>query len=238
VPPQSLFVSYARNHEDVVLWRALGRHTPGSYVEVGVGDPGAGSVGRAFADRGWQALTPGGTSTNESSEDLHFLAVSAPAAVPEALRGIDLRRSRPWVLVVAANSPTAARGAWEDDLRAAGYEFCLFDGVSRFYVAAEHADELRGALSHPACALDDFVSPDHLAALERAEDLLVQATHWRTLALTQWADALATLKEHEDDDAERDLLREEVRALQRTLSWRVTLPLRKVRPLVGWLRPR
>jgi hypothetical protein len=38
---------------------------------------------------------------------------------------------------------------------AAGYEFCLFDGVSRFYVAKEHVD-LKPALSYPACALDSF----------------------------------------------------------------------------------
>jgi hypothetical protein len=201
---------------------------------VGGEDPSEGSVGRAFADRGWRAVTPDGAATSGPHNDLHFLAVPATAAVPEMLRGID---PRPWVLVVT-DSATAGRPAWEDDLLAAGYEFCLFDGVSRFYLATEHADELRGVLSHPACALDDFVSADHQAALERAEDLLLQATHWRTLALTQWADALATLKEHEDDDEERERLREEVHALQRTLSWRVTLPLRKVRPLVGRLRPR
>ena len=38
---------------------------------------------------------------------------------------------------------------------AAGYTFTLFDGLSRFYVSAEHL-ELVAKLSYPACVLDDF----------------------------------------------------------------------------------
>jgi hypothetical protein len=51
------FVSYAHNHEDVVLARALcpSEHT-GFWIDVGAGDPVVGSVTAAFAERGWRGI--------------------------------------------------------------------------------------------------------------------------------------------------------------------------------------
>lgn len=50
------FVSYAPNHEDVMLWRALKDVPTGSYVDLGPPHPGSSSVTRAFYDRGWTGL--------------------------------------------------------------------------------------------------------------------------------------------------------------------------------------
>jgi FkbM family methyltransferase len=47
------FVSYARNCEDVVLWRALRDVVKGFYVDIGGGDPETASATRAFYERGW-----------------------------------------------------------------------------------------------------------------------------------------------------------------------------------------
>ncbi|MCZ2823785.1 MULTISPECIES: hypothetical protein [unclassified Modestobacter] len=255
--PETAFVSHARNHEDVVLWRALGHLPSGRYVEVSSRSTAEGSVGRAFADRGWHGLsldvTPedagraAGLDARMSAggwapgDDLHFVAVAAPGATSELLRGVDLQRLRPWVLVVELAQPEAAAERpedWEDDLRAAGYTACLFDGISRFYVAADRAAELGDALGHPACARDGFISRAHLSALELNQELVDQTTHWRTQALTRWADAVSLVEAREDGDDERELLRRQVLAFQQTLSWRVTRPLRAVRPLLGRVRVR
>ena len=49
-----MFVSYAQNMEDAMLWRAL-RHLPtGFYVDVGAQDPVFDSVSKAFYDAGWR----------------------------------------------------------------------------------------------------------------------------------------------------------------------------------------
>ena len=49
-----MFVSYAQNFEDAMLWRAL-RHLPsGFYVDVGAQDPVVDSVSKAFYDAGWR----------------------------------------------------------------------------------------------------------------------------------------------------------------------------------------
>ncbi len=51
-----IFVSYAQNFEDVMLWRALKHIENGFYIDVGAHDPEAGSVTKAFYDRGWHGI--------------------------------------------------------------------------------------------------------------------------------------------------------------------------------------
>ncbi|HEY9723236.1 MAG TPA: FkbM family methyltransferase [Oscillatoriaceae cyanobacterium] len=52
----TVFVSYAQNYEDVMLWRAL-KHVPrGFYLDVGAWSPDEDSITRAFYERGWRGL--------------------------------------------------------------------------------------------------------------------------------------------------------------------------------------
>ncbi|MEO8424935.1 MAG: FkbM family methyltransferase, partial [Actinomycetota bacterium] len=51
-----MFVSYAQNGEDIVLWRILQDVSAGRYVDVGAADPTESSVTRAFYDRGWSGI--------------------------------------------------------------------------------------------------------------------------------------------------------------------------------------
>jgi FkbM family methyltransferase len=51
-----MFVSYAQNFEDVMLWRALKHIQKGTYIDVGAHDPEIHSVTKAFYDRGWRGL--------------------------------------------------------------------------------------------------------------------------------------------------------------------------------------
>lgn len=54
--PRPVFVSYAQNFEDVMLWRALHHVERGFYIDIGAGDPDAESVTRAFYERGWRGV--------------------------------------------------------------------------------------------------------------------------------------------------------------------------------------
>ncbi len=51
-----MFVSYAQNFEDVMLWRALKHVERGFYVDIGANDPVVDSVSKAFYDRGWRGV--------------------------------------------------------------------------------------------------------------------------------------------------------------------------------------
>lgn len=181
-----------------------------------------------LTERGWS-----------ESDDIHFLLVDVEGAEGEVLRSIDLRRWRPWVLVIEATAPNSTESThseWEPGILAAGYEYCLFDGLSRYYVAEEHAAELGPKLRYPACVLDGYLTHSHDQALKLADQLLNETTHWRTVALTQWADVVGHMGL--TADAERKHLAEELDAMRQTLSWRVTRPLRGVRGLLDRARAR
>jgi FkbM family methyltransferase len=51
-----VFISYAQNFEDVILWRAFKELGTGFYVDVGAAHPDSDSVTRAFYDLGWHGI--------------------------------------------------------------------------------------------------------------------------------------------------------------------------------------
>jgi FkbM family methyltransferase len=51
-----IFISYAQNQEDVMLYRALRDVKHGFYIDVGAQDPVIDSVTKAFYDRGWHGI--------------------------------------------------------------------------------------------------------------------------------------------------------------------------------------
>jgi FkbM family methyltransferase len=183
-------------------------------------------------------------------DDIHFMVVDTAGSERAALAGVDLRRWRPWVLVVGATAPNSSQQThqqWEHLVLEAGYEFCLFDGVSRFYVAAEHADRLQPTLSYPANVRDDFVphhwneldqeltaARDELARLRSAhDDVLEELVSWRGDVLARWTDAVGASAGSTAGSTGRGThevvrLKEELAAMRATVSWRITAPLRAV----------
>jgi FkbM family methyltransferase len=110
--------------------------------------------------------------------DVHFMVVDVEGLEADVLATVDLARWRPWVLVIEATRPLSEEStheAWEPGVVAAGYEFCLFDGLSRFYVAKEHADSLAPLLSHAACIFDDFIEVGRRAEAEQRAALAAAA---------------------------------------------------------------
>jgi FkbM family methyltransferase len=172
-------------------------------------------------------------------QEIHFMLIDVEGAEAKVLASVDLTLCRPWVVVVEAtapNSTTQTHGEWEPAVLDAGYEFCLFDGLSRFYVATERADALREALSYPACVLDNYQTHRYAALLTERADLRAQLIHWRAIALTRWAGNAAPSLQAASNETEA--VRAELLAMQTTLSWRVTRPLRAVRGAVGRLAGR
>ncbi len=191
---------------------------------------------------------------------IHFLKVDVEGAEADALRSMDFKRHRPWVVVVEAtrpNSTVPTHEEWEGLLLSAGYEFAIFDGLSRYYVAAEHP-ELKDALSYPVCVFDRYTTfaqveqGEELAAARDAHDRVSaelarvwqDLVHWRAVALDRWTQGFkererlenrltAVKKRNLDRSAahRRELkeLRERISRIENSSSWRVTKPLRWAR---------
>lgn len=51
-----MFISYAQNFEDVLLWRVLKHVERGFYIDIGAQDPNVFSVSRAFYEQGWRGV--------------------------------------------------------------------------------------------------------------------------------------------------------------------------------------
>jgi hypothetical protein len=91
---------------------------------------------------------------------VHFLKSGVEGTEPAVLAGADFRTYRPWVIVVEATKPLSPERnhlEWEGLLTTADYRFVYFDGLNRFYVAAEHWDDLSAAFAVPPNVFDDFI---------------------------------------------------------------------------------
>lgn len=195
-----------------------------------------------------------------SDHEIHFMVIDVEGSEGAVLATLDLSRRRPWVLVVEATAPNSTETtheAWEPGILASGYRFCLFDGLSRFYVAEEHG-ELHDRLAAPVNPLDDFVPlivhelrqelesvhgelgriRQEVARLETERTELTESlVRWRGSVLTHWAAAAAGGHGRSQGGGhEVAHLRSELDAHRATLSWRITAPLRTVqkRRLEGW----
>src|SRR5471032_2310346 len=81
--------------------------------------------------------------------EIHFLKIDVEGFEAEVLRGMDLGRWQPWLLVIEATMPNSRvtnHEQWEMLVTAHGYQFAYFDGLNRYYVAPGHP-ELAAALT-------------------------------------------------------------------------------------------
>ena len=91
---------------------------------------------------------------------IHFLKVDVEGAEREVLAGADFGAHRPWIVLVETTRPMSTEevhAEWEPLLLEAGYRFAWFDGLNRFYVAAERHDVLAPHFRAPPNVFDDFV---------------------------------------------------------------------------------
>ncbi|MET0965043.1 MAG: FkbM family methyltransferase [Nakamurella sp.] len=152
--------------------------------------------------------------------DIQFMMIDVEGAERSVLETIDFGRWRPWVLVIEATEPlstTSSHQSWEPMVLAAGYVFCLFDGLSRFYVSQERYEELHQALSYPACIHDNY-QPRRVVELEAAQARLERD-------LTQLREQVSLLQplEQERDRLEDELVHtrgQEAQAMASAVRWR------------------
>lgn len=93
-------------------------------------------------------------------ETIHFLKIDVEGAERSVLLGGNFKLFRPWIVVVEATAPMSTaetHAEWEYILLEAAYHPVWYDGLNRFYVAAEMHEQLRDAFRSPPNVFDDFV---------------------------------------------------------------------------------
>ena len=120
---------------------------------------------------------------------IHAMTIDVEGAEAQVLEGLSLTRHRPWVLCIEAVLPGTTKPShseWEPALLARDYVYVAFDGVNRWYVAAEHAD-LSDALAVPVNAIDvgehGWVTADLAAGHDHRERSVARRAWQRELIL-------------------------------------------------------
>jgi hypothetical protein len=146
-----------------------------------------------------------------------FLKIDVEGAERAVIEGADWSRCRPRVVVVEATepgSPTPAYQDWEPLLLAAGYRCALFDGLNRFYAAADDT-EAQASLAVPANVFDCYerfdVTEQRTALREAGVRHAAEVAYLRRLE-----DAVREAQEGRAKDAEHvEALRAAVRDAER-----------------------
>ncbi len=112
-------------------------------------------------------------------ERIDFLKIDVEGAEAAVLRGVDLTRWAPRVLVVEATRPNSLEATyegWEPRVLSQGYAFASTDGLNRFYVRADLQAEL-GPLLVPANPTDHYVPAGVLLLEQEVDRLRSYVTH-------------------------------------------------------------
>lgn len=162
--------------------------------------------------------------------ELHVLKVDVEGAEEAVLRGAQLARWRPWVVIVEATRPNSTERtseAWQHLVTGAGYVPCMFDGLNLWF-RRDDLPELHDALSYPACPLDVYKRAGEGAAAGASATALARAKAAQEAAEKRAADAKNQL----------DRTRRRLKELESSPWWRMTRPGRAaVHRAKRWFRP-
>jgi FkbM family methyltransferase len=93
-------------------------------------------------------------------KDIHFLKIDVEGSEEAVINGINLKKFRPWIILVEATKPRSQElnyESWEDRILSSDYKFVYFDGLNRFYVATEKI-YLQSNFEVPPNFFDNFIS--------------------------------------------------------------------------------
>ena len=158
--------------------------------------------------------------------DVHWLKIDVEGYETAVLQGWT-SAVRPWVVVVESTAPltqAASHREWEELVLAHGYAFSYFDGLNRFYIRVDH-EELRPAFAHGPSVFDRFALSG-TASSTYASRLRIEIDSARDRAEELKREADASELRARDARQRTDAALRHIAAMEATISWRVTAPLR------------
>ncbi len=163
--------------------------------------------------------------------EVHFFKVDVEGGEEAVLRGVDFDAFRPWIVLLEATKPLSNErcdGPLQVILETAGYTFAFFDGINSFFVAREHA-ELLPHFDRPVSPLDGHVHHSSVASAARIASLEAEVLDVRR-------EVLDLQLAHQELQAEAEWLHATVRGIHRSISWKLTGPLRRANRLLSGTR--
>ena len=116
--------------------------------EVSTADPARAAelakTGHTLIERRLSTVTLADLCEKHAPAVIDFLSIDVEGAEAEVIAGADWRRFRPRIVIVESVqviTSAATHAEWEPMLLEAGYVFVVDDGINRFYVTREEADE-------------------------------------------------------------------------------------------------
>lgn len=147
---------------------------------------------------------------------IHFLKIDVEGFEASVLQGMDFTRWRPWIVVVEATKPNSRELelGWEPLLTDAHYQSVWFDGLNRYYLAAEQM-ALVEHFQSPPNVFDEFVPAEQerlRLALEKIQSELKNNADQTQL--------------NQQVMAQTQQLQLQLNAVLTSRSWQITRPLR------------
>lgn len=143
--------------------------------------------GRELIERRVAAVSLDSICQKYAEPVIHFLKIDVEGAEASVIRSLDLTRFRPQVILVEATLPNSTQVSfteWESLITEHDYSFVYFDGLNRFYVAAE-CEHLQQVFATPPNVLDDFMQYREVMHRQRMDSLQAQLDAERALAPDQ-----------------------------------------------------
>ena len=94
-----------------------------------------------------------------ANQDIHFLKIDVEGFELKVLKGLDLKKIRPWIILVESTLPSSQQQnhkEWESILINRQYHFVYFDGLNRFYIDNK-CSNLDKYFDSPPNVFDGFV---------------------------------------------------------------------------------
>ena len=184
IEPITEFFELFQQHrpEDININLAVGNYE-GEVIFYEVVNTGLSTTNKAYANRHARAgyemrphtircTTLDSICSENDVGIVHILKIDIEGGEKALLEGFAFATVRPWVVVIESVEPNTmvdSSHEWEPLILGKSYEFVYSDGVSRFYLAAEHSD-LQSHFCYPPNAFDDYIIYPHWLALHELSE--------------------------------------------------------------------
>jgi FkbM family methyltransferase len=129
--------------------------------------------------------------------EVHFLKIDVEGYESQVLSGMALARHRPWIILIEATEPLTCEESWhewEGKILEARYEFVHFDGLNRWYLAAEKS-ELKERFEAPPNIFDQFELASTISLCHNLATVKHDLEQMRASASWRWTAPLRTARD-------------------------------------------